>query len=105
MVLLKVSYKVPAHQVADFEEVFQREVVPLIRQRGMVLKGVWRSLTGNAGEFLELWEFASVADWDRQWRALMGDTQLLRIFEKTGPMVHEETFQLFEPILSPDETA
>lgn len=104
MVLLKVSYRVPAHQVREFEEIFLRQVLPLIRQRGLALKGFWRSLTGDVGEFLELWEFASAADWDRQWRGLMRDPELQSIFEKTGPMVHDESFQLFDPVLQLDDS-
>ncbi len=97
MILLKVSYRVRAHQVAPFELIFQKEIVPLIEEHQLTFRGIWKSRVGDVGEFLELWEFEDLADFDRRWGALMGDERLLKIFERTGPMVEEENFSVFEP--------
>ena len=98
MILLKVSYRVRAHHILPFEQIFEQEIVPLIREHGLGFQGIWKSRVGNAGEFLELWEFEDLADFDRRWGALMGDERLLKIFERTGPMVEDENFSIFEPV-------
>ncbi|MEE8584637.1 MAG: NIPSNAP family protein [Acidobacteriota bacterium] len=98
MILLKVSYRVRAHHILPFEQIFEQEIVPLIREHGLGFQGIWKSRVGNAGEFLELWQFEDLADFDRRWGALMGDERLLKIFERTGPMVEEENFSVFEPV-------
>lgn len=97
MILLKVSYRVRAHHIAPFERIFQEEIVPLIKEHQLDFRGIWKARVGNAGEFLELWEFEDLADFDRLWGALMGDERLAKIFERTGPMVEEENFSVFEP--------
>ena len=105
MVLLKVTYRLRAHDMAEFERIFDREVLPLVREHGLHFQGLWRTLVGEVGEYLELWEFASVAEWDAQWRSLLSDPRLQKIFETTGPMVEGERFTLLEPVVvsAPEE--
>lgn len=97
MILLRVSYRVRAHQIAPFEKIFAEEVLPLIREHGLDFRGIWKSRIGNVGEFLELWEFVDMGDFDRRWPRLIGDDRLQAIFQRTGPMVEDENFALFEP--------
>lgn len=99
MVLLKVSYRVRAHHVPQFERIFEKQILPVVESHHLKFLGIWRSLVGNAGEYLELWEFESTADFDRRWRRLMRDVRLREILKTTGPMVEEENFALFEPAL------
>ena len=98
MILLKVSYRVRAHHILPFQAIFQDEIVPLIREHGLRLMGVWKSRVGKVGEFLELWEFEDLGDFDRRWGELMRDQRLQEIFLRTGPMVEEEDFSIFEPV-------
>lgn len=98
MILLKVSYRVRAHVVADFEKAFRQKIMPVVRERGLRLRGVWKTVVGNAGEYLELWEFDSMAEFERKWQGLMADPRLLEAFQTTGPMVEQEVFSLFEPL-------
>lgn len=98
MILLKVSYRVRAHLIGEFEEAFRRQINPVIREHRLRLRGVWKTLVGNFGEFLELWEFDSISEFEQQWRSLMGDPRLLEAFQTTGPMVENEVFSLFEPV-------
>jgi L-rhamnose mutarotase len=99
MILLKVSYKLRAHHVALYERVFAEQTLPLIREHGFRFHGIWRTIVGDAQEYLELWEFDSVADFDERWRKLMTDPRLQKIFEVTGPLVESENLSLFEPAL------
>lgn len=98
MLLLKVSYRVRAHHILPFEEIFRQEIHPLIQEHGLLFKGIWRSTVGEVGEFLELWEFPDMSTFDVQWKQLMQDPRLLEIFERTGPMVESENFALFQPL-------
>ncbi len=98
MILLKVTYRVRAHQMGQFETIFQEEILPLVAEHELRFKGIWRTLVGNAGEYLELWQFESSADFERRWKALFADPRLQRIFETTGPMVEDENFSLLEPV-------
>ncbi len=100
MLLLKVSYRVRAHDIGRFEAIFSDRVVPVIRKHELRFKGIWKTLVGDVGEFLELWEFESMSEFERQWKALMRDPELLAIFEETGPMVENENFSLLEPAAS-----
>ena len=59
---------------------------------------LFRSLIGDVGEYMELWEFASLAEFDVQWRKLFADVRLQDIFKTTGPMVEGEKFTLLEPV-------
>jgi hypothetical protein len=99
MVLLKISYRLRAHQVAEYERVFAARTLPLIREHGFRFWGIWRTIVGEAQEYLELWEFSSVTEFDEQWRRLMADPRLREVFEVTGPMVEDERLALFEPAL------
>ncbi len=101
MILLRVTYRVRAHHMADFERIFAERVLPLVKERKLAFRGIWRTLVGNAGEYLELWEFASMADFDRDWSGLLGDPRLQEIFKTTGPMVEDENFSLLQPLFKP----
>ena len=99
MVLLKISYKLRAHHVAEYDRAFAERTLPLIREHGFRFWGIWRTIVGDAQEYLELWEIDSVAEFDVRWRALMADPRLKEIFEVTGPLVEDEKLSLFEPAL------
>ena len=96
--VLRVSYRVPVHRIADFEKTLVNQVIPLAEQLGITSKGTWKALVGNVGEFLELWEFDSMADFESKWKSLLGHPDLQRIFQSTGPIVRDESFALFEPV-------
>jgi len=104
MVLLKISYKLRAHHVAEYDRTFAERTLPLIREHGFRFWGIWRSVVGDAQEYLELWEFDCLAEFDEKWRKLASDPRLQDIFKVTGPMVEDERLTLFEPSL-PGETA
>jgi NIPSNAP len=104
MVLLKISYKLRAHHVAEYDRAFAERTLPLIREHGFKFWGIWRSVVGDAQEYLELWEFDCLAEFDEKWRKLASDPRLQDIFKVTGPMVEDERLTLFEPSL-PGETA
>lgn len=97
-VVLKVSYRVPVNHMVEFEKILEAQVVPLAEDLGINLKGIWKALVGNVGEFLELWEFDSMAEFETKWRELLDHLELQKIFETTGPVVRDESFALFEPV-------
>lgn len=99
MLLLRVTYRLRAHHVADYERVFAEGTLPVIRAHGLNFLGIWRTLIGDAQEYLELFEFESLADFESRWRALIADPRLQEIFVITGPMVEEERFAVFDPVL------
>jgi hypothetical protein len=99
MVLLKITYKLRAHHVAEYEHTFATQTLPLIRAHGLRFKGIWRTVVGTAQEYLELFEFDSVAHFEAQWRALMADPRLQEIFKITGPLVEDEQLALVESVL------
>ena len=99
MILLKISYKLRAHHVALYEQTFATQTLPLIREHGLRFLGLWRTLVGTAQEYLELFEFDSVAQFDEQWRALAADPRLQEVFKITGPLVEDEQLTLVEPAL------
>jgi hypothetical protein len=104
MVLLKVSYRLRAHHMAEFERIFAEQILPLVNSYGLRLSGLWRTLVGEVGEYLELWEFASLTEFDEQWRRFLSDPQLQEIFQITGPMVEGERFTLLEPVLQTESS-
>ena len=99
MVLLKVTYRLRAHHITEFERIFAEQIMPLVQAHGLHFRGIWRTLVGEVGEYMELWEFASLTEFDEQWRKLLNDPCLLEIFQITGPMVEGERFTLLEPVL------
>jgi heme-degrading monooxygenase HmoA len=103
VILLKISYRLRAHHVAEYERTFAERTLPLIREHGFRFSGIWRSFIGDAQEYLELWEFDSLAEFDKKWRELMADPRLKEIFELTGPLVEGENLTLFEPVLQEGE--
>ncbi len=98
MAVLKVTYRIRAHQLAAFEQLFVDQILPLTELHELKLLGFWRTLVGNVGEYLELWEFPSVADFEQSWKRLMQDPELAKIFQRTGPMVEDEKFALLETV-------
>ena len=102
MTFLKVTYRVRAHHMASFEQLFAEQIVPLARKHDLELIGFWRTPVGRAGEYLELWRFGSVAEFERSWKQLLQDPELDGLFQRSGPMVEDETFALLESVdLSP----
>ena len=98
MAILRVTYRIRAHHMSAFEKLFVREVLPLTRRHDLKLLGFWRTLVGNAGEYLELWEFKSMADFERSWKGLLKDPELEQVFQRTGPLVEDENFSLLEAV-------
>ena len=104
--VLKVTYRIRAHHLKAFEKLFSKQILPLTQRHDLKLLGCWRTLVGNMGEYLELWEFRSIADFEESWKRLLQDPQLAMIFELTGPMVEAETFSLLEAVdLAPEPGA
>jgi hypothetical protein len=102
MILFRVSYRLRAHHVATYERVFAEQTLPLIRAHGLKFRGIWRSLVGDAQEYLELFEFDSLGDFEIRWRALGADPRLQEIFKITGPLVEDEKFSIFDPFITGD---
>lgn len=98
MILLRVTYRLRAHHMAEFERVFTEQIRPLAEAHELQLQGCWRTLVGEVGEYMELWEFPSLAAFEQQWPRLLADPQLQAIFQTTGPMVEGEKFTLLEPV-------
>jgi hypothetical protein len=104
MVLLRVTYRLRAHHVATYEKVFAEQTLPLIKAHGLNFRGIWRSIVGDAQEYLELFEFESLADFEQRWRALGADPRLQEVFTVTGPLVEDEKFALFDPVIHVDQS-
>lgn len=98
MIVLKVSYRVRAHHMTQYEELFAERVMPLIREHQFRFRGIWKTIVGDAGEYLELWEFDSMPEFAEKWKQLMNDPRLLEVFQSTGPLVEGENLALFEPV-------
>lgn len=98
MVLLKITYRLRAHHMAEFEQIFHEQIIPLAQEHNLHPQGLWRTLVGEVGEYMELWQFASLAEFDQRWHELFADGRLQEIFKTTGPMVEGEKFTLLEPV-------
>jgi len=83
----------------QFEEILTKQVIPLASEMDMKLIGIWKAVTGRAGEYIEHWEFNSMTEFEKDWRNLLNNPKLQEIFKTTGPMVEDETFTLYEPVL------
>ena len=98
MILMKISYRVQAHNIPRYDEIWSRQVLPLIQEYNFNLLGIWRNIVGPAGEYLELWQFASLNEFETRWQPFNADARLLAIFQETGPLVLDEQITLFEPL-------
>jgi NIPSNAP len=98
MVYLQVTFCLEAQDVAKFETLYGETFLPVIREHGLEPVGIFKTLVGRAGEMTEIWRFADVVDYERKWKALVGDPRVQKIFETTGPMVKEESFKLMESV-------
>jgi hypothetical protein len=96
--IFRVTYRLQAHNIRKFENILLNEIMPLVQELGIRLPAIWKSFVGEAGEFMELWEFESISDFEQKWRQLTAHPQLEEIFKVTGPMVENESFSLFEPL-------
>ena len=101
MILLRISYRLRAHHMASFEKIFADDIRPVAKDRGLHLEGFFRTQVGNVGEYMELWRFESMAEFEERWYGLLDDPRIQKIFETTGPMVEGEVFSLLEPIGDP----
>jgi len=96
--MLRITYRLQAHNIRKFEDILLNEIIPLAQELGIRVPTIWKSFVGEAGEFMELWEFESISDFEQKWKQLMAHPQLEEIFRITGPMVENESFSLFEPL-------
>ena len=71
--------------------------MPVIEDRGLSLLGIWKTVVGDVGEFMELWSFESLAEFETEFKALLADPRIQKVFQTTGPMVLEERFTILEP--------
>ena len=92
--ILRVTYKIKAHEISTFQEILENEVIPLVGSLGIKLVGCYQTTVGSVGEFMEIWEFDSLSEFEEKWNNLMNHPELLKIFEVTGPMVQDETFTI-----------
>ncbi|HLU99630.1 MAG TPA: NIPSNAP family protein [Acidobacteriota bacterium] len=97
--LLKVSYRIAIHQMPQYEQLFQQQVLPLIREKKLRLLGIWKTLVGDVGEYLELWQFDSLGEFEVKWPSLLEDPRFQELVRTTGPMVKDENFTLLQPVL------
>ena len=98
MYMLRVTYRVKFHNVIPFEQLFQEDLLPLALRHGFKLLGMWRTVVGRAGEYMELWQFESMADFEDSWSRFLQDPGLQAIFERSGPMVEDEVFSVLQPL-------
>jgi hypothetical protein len=56
--------------------------------------GIWKTLVGRAGEYIEIWRFRDAADYEAKWTAMSADPRVRAILSRTGPLVRDEVFQL-----------
>ena len=96
MIFLAVTFAVPAHQIETYERIFRDEFLPLLGRHGFRSVGIWKTLVGRAGEYLEIWEFDDAADYERRWSALASDEAVKEILSRTGSLVQNEEFRLLE---------
>ncbi|MGW8180399.1 MAG: NIPSNAP family protein, partial [bacterium] len=80
------------------EKILLTEIMPLVQELGILRPAIWKTFVGQAGEFMELWEFQSVTDFEEKWRKLVAHPRLEEIFQMTGPMVEDECFTLLEQL-------
>lgn len=99
MVLLRITYRLRAHHMTPFETIFRDQILPIAREYELSLDSFWRTAVGEVGEYMELWRFESIADFDERWRGLLADPRIQEIFKTTGPMVEGENFTILEPAL------
>jgi hypothetical protein len=97
-IVLKVTYVIEAHNEDEFEEVLQNEVIPLAEKLGIELGSLYKTVIGTAGEFVELWLFDNLTDYEKKWSLLINHPKIKEIFKRTGPMVKNEKFQLLRQI-------
>jgi len=98
MVYLQVTFHLEAQDVARFETFYAERFLPVIQEHGFEAVGIFKTLVGPAGEFIEMWKFRDLADYERKWKSLLEDSRVQEIFETTGPMVKGETFKLMESV-------
>jgi len=103
-VYLRVSYQVAVHNMPEFERALLDDVLPLARELGIQVEGIWKTVVGKVGEYLELWVFQSMDEFDQKWNALMTHPRLQETFRITGPMVHDEQFTLLSSLLDVNRT-
>ena len=96
--LLRITYRIQAHNVERFEGILLDEIIPIVQELGISQPAIWKGFVGEAGEFLELWEFESMSDFEEKWRNLMNHSRLREVFRITGPMVEGEKLSIFEPL-------
>ena len=97
--MFRITYRLQAHNIDKFEGILLSEIMPLVDELGMQQPTIWKTFVGEAGEYMELWEFRSISEFEEKWKKLMAHPRLLEIFQITGPMVENERFSLFEPLL------
>lgn len=98
---LRVTYRVRTDQIAEFQKILLGEVLPLAEELEIRRPLVWKTLVGNAGEFLELWQFTGLQDYESKFRLLLDHPRLQEILRRTGPMVLDENFSLLDQLTEP----
>src|SRR6266511_2596686 len=87
LVYLHVSFTVDAHNLDLYEEIFRSEFAPVLAEHGFHAIGIWKTLVGPAGEYIEIWRFESAMDYETRWNLMSRDPRVKAILAKTGPLV------------------
>lgn len=96
--LLRVTYRLRVHEMAEFERIFREEMKPIFQDHDVELMGIWKTAIGAVGEYMELWRLHSIADFETGFSALLADERLQKIFKRTGPMVEDEQLTILTPV-------
>ena len=94
----EVHYHPAGDGDGEFIEVFNRLAMPVLMQTLGHPLGFWTSLVGPQNQFVHLWGYDSLADYEARCRARDADPGMAEYFKATVGMIAEQETRLIRRV-------
>ena len=97
MIYLEASLRVVPGKMAEFMEVFEKEILPLTNKFGRKLLAQWTTSIGTIDEVTDLWVYDDLSHMQRFNEARAKSPEFTRASEHVRPLIAYETTRLLIP--------
>lgn len=97
MIYNSVTQDIAPGKMAEWEEIFTKESMPIFTKLGMKLVGSWHGYTGNVNEMYLLFVYNDLSEFQKMREAQRKNADYQRVSAKLSAFVTRQTRTLLEP--------
>lgn len=98
MIYLIASIVLLPETVQEFNDILEKEYLPIARKHGAILVASWRTTVGNVDEVTDVWEFESLEKFEKIRQSQFQDPEYQRVRKKIRSLMTSTTHKLASPL-------